>query len=55
MSVQNIRGEHTQKMFVNFEGEVEQFETLGFQPRMLDFHKSQSESSDANDRQIYFA
>ncbi len=38
MSVQNIRGEHTQKMFVNFEGEVEQFETLGFQPRMLDFH-----------------
>ncbi len=26
------------KMFVNFEGEVEQFETLGFQPRMLDFH-----------------
>ena len=41
--MQNIRGEHTQKMFVNFEGEVEQFETLGFQPRMLDFHKSQSE------------
>ena len=24
--------------YTNFEGEVEQFETLGFQPRMLDFH-----------------
>ena len=34
MSVQNIRREHTQKMFVNFEGEVEQFETLGFQLRV---------------------
>ena len=36
--MQNIQGEHTQKMFVNFQGEIEQFETLGFQLRMLDFH-----------------
>ena len=37
MSVQNIRGEHTQKMFVNFEGEVNNLKLQDFSYEYVGF------------------
>ena len=57
MSLQNIRESggiyYAQKMFVNFEGEVNNLK-LYFVLRVAHVEFLQSESSDANDRQIYF-